>query len=518
MSQVNATIHVSASGLERDWNCTGAPLLREGLPKEPPSAAGTLGTFKHKVVLGAVQAGDPAEVFNLADDSEATFDQVKELEEHAKTLLEVFAETRPSKPAPYIETKLVELEELGMVPTGREGEFQCDMAWEGTNFFSVLDYKSGKTPVEVKGNKQLMAYAWAWMKKLGLLNSDKPVMLWIYQPEVHSWPSNHLVQMEELRKFGSDCAGKIMEMETGGQLAEGPWCIYCPVDRAKACPLKQQGRERRQEVKESAKTQAAEIGQALSEVVSMEQKVDQLLNLPKVAADIRIPEEVVFSVERALRTEADMLAVDKGNALDASDHLKVVGTLADKLEEVEMLTKKPYADAKKAVEDAFRQMRDGLKAAKLSLKNKIATHLQIEERKRQAELQRQKEEQDRIARELKAKEEAAAKLSGQAAKKAQEEAQALRNAAAEASVVKTPPPVKASGVKLKEEYSFVIPQVGKIPDRYLLKQEGPLEHKGTATVKIVEVDFATMAKDAKAGRLDKADWVEVTVTSGVSAK
>ena len=98
----------------------------------------------------------------------------------------------------------------------------------------------------------------------------------------------------------------------------------------------------------------------------------------------------------------------------------------------------------------------------------------------------------------KQQEEAAKKLKGAAAVKAEAEAQQLRNEQATASVVKPPEPAaKIDGVAAKDVWTFDIPEVAKIPERYLIKHEGALVVTGGKKIVVCEVDAGLMAKDAE---------------------
>lgn len=518
MAPVNLPLHISPSGLHRDLNCTGAPFLSQGLPKQEATPWAEAGVKAHFFVLETVKLGDPEELMNLAGIDDCSFEEAQRYQGHAEALLALTA-NRVFGSELIVEFKLNQLQELGMVPSGREGEHQLDLAWVDPKRWNVLDYKSGNTPVEVKENVQLMAYAWALMKQQGLLGSEVTVRLWVYQPSLGDGVTFWDVTTARLRAFGVDVAKKIMEAEEGGKLVEGPWCQYCPVDKAKACPLKNQGRETRKETTDMAKTSAAAIGALLGAEERAEVQQETALYLPKVAADVVIPEQVTEAIDKLVEREESMLAVTTATAEEASALLKEIGLVEGKVEDAEMLSKRPYADAKKAVEDAFRSLRAKLATSKLATKKKIGAHLEIEERKRQAEIARQKAEQDRINKELQEKEAAAAKLKGAAAKKAEQEAQELRNKAAEASVVTEPAPVaKIGGVSVKKAWTFEVAELGKIPERYLIKSEGPLTLTGTKAVTIVEIDVALMTKDAAAGRFAKADWVKASYAPAVGSR
>jgi hypothetical protein len=513
---VQAEIHVSPSGLERAMECTGFPVLAEGIPKAPQSQHAALGTKAHKAVLEDVRTGDPGATVLGDGFEDVDFETTEKWTRHAEYLLGL-AYNRVKGSEIMLERKLPALQELGMVPSGREGEHQADMVWVTSNRWNVLDYKSGKGAIEVKDNRQLMAYAWAVMKEEGLLQSQETVTLWIYQPELGKDATSWDVPMELLRAFGKEAAAKILEAEEGGQLKEGPWCTYCPVGDAGACPLVGGKKDRRSDVVTLAKAEAAELAQALERDISM--KESMALSLPESAADIVIPLAVKQKVDALIAKEAAILAVDRGNVEEVAGLLKEIGLVADKWEDAEAMAKWPYAQAKKAVEDAFDPGEKGLAAAKLSLKAKYNNHLAIEERKRQAIIAQQKAEQDKIARDLA---EAAAKAEkAKGAKKAELEAEAqkLREQQAVASVRRDPPPApKVAGIAVAEVWTFDIPDVTKIPARYLIQHQGMLTITGSKAVVILEVDGKVLTADAKAGRLEKSDWLKATKSSGASAR
>jgi len=285
------------------------------------------------------------------------------------------------------------------------------------------------------------------------------------------------------------------------------------------CPLQNKKKEGRKDVVESAKTSAAELQLALEPTTSMEMKVDQLLNLPKSADEILIPAEAQAKVEALLAKEKEMLAVDKTNLEVAAANLKEIGVVADKWDEIEMLTKKPYAEAKKAVEAAFGANAKLLAAAKISWKAKINKFYADEEKKKADAEAAQKAEQDRIAKELADKEAEAAKLKGKAKAKAEADAQELRNKAVEASVVSpVAEPPKVAGLAAKKVWTFDIPDVAKIPERYLIKYEGPLTLTGEKPVVIVQVDGKVLTGDAVAGRLKNHTWLKATSATSTNAR
>lgn len=502
-------LKISPSKLPRVWECTGFPFLAQGI-EETISAYAEMGVMAHVCTLGAVKAGDPSEVMNLVDGFDEskgiTFEIARKWEEHACIMLGVITTT------PLIEVKLAELQDLGMVPSGREGEHQADLVWldEDCSTWNILDYKSGKTAVpHPKENKQLWAYGWALMKREGLLNGSGSVRLWIYQPEVGSEPIAFLVPMEAIRAFGEECKAKIKEAEAGGQLKEGPHCTYCPVQKAKTCPLINNRKDNRREVVDMAKATASEALAPLTEIQS----------IPKLAEEIEIPAAVKEALAGLVVRESEILAVSQGNMQSASDLLKEVGIFETKVDEARAVTKKPFMEAGKAVDAAFKTVLDPLKNLKDGLKGKLQSFLEIQERARRQEEARQKEEQDRIAKELAAKEAAANKLKGAAKAKAEAEAQKLREEQAQASIVQAPAPVmKPSGVAVKEVFWFKIPDFRKIPERYLLPFQGEVSFEGPKNIVIMEIDGKTLSADAKAGRLKNFTWLTWGTSSAVSAR
>lgn len=516
---IAADIHVSPSGLQRALNCTGQPLLAEGLPN-PSSEQAQLGTIAHDCILSAVNGGDLRIVMDKIDALEGIAIDLQTAEKwqlRAADLIQLIGK-KPSKLE--VESKLSEqLQLLGMKPKGREGEHQADLIWNDKGW-NVLDYKNGKTPVpEPSQNDQVLSYAWALMKREKLKNPDEIIDLWIYQPEISREVFHGAVTVAYLKKWGEHCMDKIEEMQTGGQLQEGAWCTWCPVAKAGACPIIQRRKDNRREAVDGAKAGAAEMGQQLALSVSDERKVGELIALPKTGADITIPDDVLRTIQKLVSMEQEMLAVSKGNELQASASLKEAGIYEGKLDEIRALMKKPYLDAGKAVDEAFRAPIAQLAGVKAGYKGKLQSWLEIQERARRQEEARQKAEQDRLAAELFAKEQEALKLQGEARKKADEEAAKIRNAATEASVVPPPAePRKIAGIAAKEVFSFTIPEVGKIPDRYLIKHEGPLQIVGVKPTIIVQVDGAVLAKDAAAGRLKAATWLSYTSGKAVSAR
>lgn len=515
MTQVN--IHVSPSSLARTWECTGFPFLAAGLPKEAPTKWTAQGIDAHSVVLGAVDRRDADEVYNIADSTDADLPTAQKWRGHAAVLIELASKAR----AILVEVKLDELQELGMVPDPERGDEQhrCDMIWFDGTRWNFCDYKSGKTPVSVTRNKQLLSYAWAWMKKKGLLTAGNDIVLWIYQPEVSSEPMSWTCSIDHLIEFGRETASKILQAEEGGQLKTGEWCTWCKVAKAGACPKIINERAERKAVVDEHKAEGAHLGRSMTTNAAPAQEASpaSLIPLPVPA----LPAEVASAITELVKLEAEILAVDQGNAEVSAALLKRITVIETKAEDARLQAKAPYTEGGKAVDAFFKQALGPLGLSKASLKNKFDSHAAIEQRKRDVELKRQKDEQDRIAKELKEKEDAAAKLKGAAAKaKAAAEIQELQQKAVEASVsTPLPPPKKIAGVSSVTVYSFSIPDITKIPERYLIKsaKEVEIPETGETLLALVQLDVKVLRLDAAAGRLDKVTWLKVTKTSKTRA-
>jgi hypothetical protein len=77
---------------------------------------------------------------------------------------------------------------------------------------------------------------------------------------------------------------------------------------------------------------------------------------------------------------------------------------------------------------------------------------------------------------------------------------------------------KVSGLAAKEVWTIDISDTSKIPARYLITEAGPLVVSGDKAVVLVQLDGKVLSVDAKAGRLDKADWCKATKGTSTSAR
>ena len=111
-----------------------------------------------------------------------------------------------------------------------------DAYWiDEAGILNIADLKTGKTPVSVVNNPQLMFYT--YLMRMDLYT---PVRHWICQPLAGGWTS-HMVTEEEYVGYTMDLQGLLnsLEMENDIPLRAGEWCGYCPAKKD-LCPLYRQ--------------------------------------------------------------------------------------------------------------------------------------------------------------------------------------------------------------------------------------------------------------------------------------
>ena len=196
---------LSASGSHRWLNCTPSARLEEKYP-DSSSEAAKEGTLAHEICeLKLIRHFKPSLMprrTNTAGLNEFKKNPLyqKEMEEHTNTYLEyVKAEALKfeKKPHTVIEAK------LDLSKYIREGFGTADCVLLGGDTLQVIDFKYGKgVPVSAEKNPQLMLYALGALERFALLYKFEKVKLSIVQPRIAYEPSEYVLTVDELLKFG----------------------------------------------------------------------------------------------------------------------------------------------------------------------------------------------------------------------------------------------------------------------------------------------------------------------------
>lgn len=206
----NLTGHavLSPSASSRWLYCTASPAMSVGEPNTSSKAA-ERGTMLHTQAENCLLNGTDANTGIEEDDAivQAYIDYVRAING------ELFVENR-----------------LSLLPiTGEPAKGTADAIVIGDKKLSVVDLKTGMTPVDAKNNSQLRIYALAALEEYSFFDDIQEVDLIIVQPAIDNI-SKETMSIEALQEFGlfvSAQAGKIHE----GNVEFAPSqtaCKYCP--------------------------------------------------------------------------------------------------------------------------------------------------------------------------------------------------------------------------------------------------------------------------------------------------
>lgn len=199
---------LSPSASSRWLYCTASPAMSVGEPNTSSKAA-ERGTLLHTQAENCLLTGTDAASGIEEDDVivQTYVDYVRGIEG------ELFVENR-----------------LSLMPiTGEKAKGTADAIVIGDKKLSVVDLKTGMTPVDAKNNSQLRIYALAALEEYSFFDDIKEVDLIIVQPAIDSI-SKETMSIEALQEFGlfvATQAGKIHE----GDVEFAPSktaCKYCP--------------------------------------------------------------------------------------------------------------------------------------------------------------------------------------------------------------------------------------------------------------------------------------------------
>lgn len=481
-------IKKSPSRLHRLMNCPGSGKLAENIV-EFTNPAALKGREAHAIVLGALQKEDPS----LAEGTEYAA--------HADFLYSVIAGVEKFE----VERFLPALQYLGMTLEGREGEHQADLIYWHEGVLYVLDYKSGAEPVSPIGNEQLMAYAWAYCTEEDVW--PKKIRLEIYQPKANRLIWAHVISGEKLKAWGFEVQARMKEVDEGKEVKEGEWCKWCPA--ASVCPLKLQAKQDRQDRKELIVAEGLQVLQ-LAPALDLD-------SLEKLKAQLATFTEPIVEKAKELKTMAEaMNPLTTETAQACSDLLARATTLEKQIKDSKAVVKAPLLEMTKAADSAFDTPLDLAGQAKALAKARLTELGERQEASRRAQEATRLAEQARLDEEARKAAEMALKAKGKAKVEAEAKAAELVQKAAEASVVKSAEEApKVAGVSTGKAWTAEIPQVGAVPEKYLIKHEGPLKVDKKTAYSIVQVDGALIIRDAE--KLQGKPWLKLSSVATVKA-
>lgn len=229
------------SGAERYFNCAGSPALIAALPPEailPDPDYTKAGVAAHAAWAECLREGlDTWEVAHLE------WEGVKLTEDDLKAGQVYLDAVRPI-PRPGALEVLVEW--FHHAPAIHEQAYSTlDLAVIGGNFAEITDYKHGEgIYVKAERNLQLMGYA-------ALLLDAYPHLCYFYlrivQPRCQPYqgPSEWEISADDLRTWIETELKPAMDRSSeylrnpdrhAVPIKAGPWCRFCPVQKALACP------------------------------------------------------------------------------------------------------------------------------------------------------------------------------------------------------------------------------------------------------------------------------------------
>ncbi len=216
---------LGASSCERWWNCPASVRLSKGIPKRESGAA-SRGTAAHAVAETCLREGQDAEslidrtvegVVITPETAEAVQIYVDGCREWMHPGVMWGVETRGEVPAPYEGAPVA----VSVV------DFYALDALDRT--LHVADFKHGRDPVTVHGNRQLRCGALAllytnphWWDYVDTINVA------IYQPHAGGVKRDSF-PVSELRDFEAGLRDAVARTQAPDSPASaGAWCRYCP--------------------------------------------------------------------------------------------------------------------------------------------------------------------------------------------------------------------------------------------------------------------------------------------------
>lgn len=468
-------IKVSPSSLPRVMVC-GASAVEAANYDDPPGLAAEIGTEKHHALMLAHIHGD-----SEADSAIASSVLIKD---HRDALNQVLtAKGQMLKlwggKAPddlQVERKL-NMNPLGMPPTGRENEWQADYSWTDDKHGHVLDYKSGTTEYAAPDEND---QGFSYLSRMVIEDDLEGGYFHICQPQKFgSVQSSKFISREQLEKWSAGVTHHLKALKSGlAVYSPSPEaCGWCPARRD--CEAAKGQTQERKDARDSVKAEALALGDAGGEALQVR------TGLP----------EFILALDDATVREANKLEAS-ANMYDVitADNQEEVGRLLNLITKTEKvvedrrkLGKKPILDLSAAWDGAFKEAGAPLARAKDGLKTRFETYVR---------------EVNRLAAEANAKIEAE--------RIAHEKAVALAEKKGKAAPPPPPPsapvpaPVSSASVKITKVKMFKLKDLEKVPKQYLLT---------TANEPII-------AAAVKAGQIPIGEnaWIKVWIEDKVSSK
>ena len=466
---------LSPSIFHRARLCPGSVNLSDTLPPTQ-SISADRGTAMHYALQSALVARDTTILH------ESGLQDLEEVDLCLKAY-EQICRILPDDTDVAVEYK-VDLKPWGFEETGRKNEHCIDIAWIDGDVGYIVDFKSGKTPVQrADCNEQNLTYAVPFAKKHKL----KKVVGSICQPRIFDvldtavYDKAQLEQHDETMSIVSELVNQGGNFNPSDDACE--WCRAKGICNARKNLL--------QEMKQNKEIQELEVVETIE---APERAIT-------VVADKSIVEPIVImnqmAIEKAEQLLGQAMAVEVFNDKDADE----AGTLLQQITKFEgaverqrKKVKAPVLELGKKVDEVAKQALAPLRVGKDELKAELNRYISEQREKEEAEAQKAVEEARKRA-------EDADKAEGDPSDK--KTPQNSSQAEIQAPVARVQPvKKKIANVKVKTVTEWRVPDIEKVPKMFMIsKTNDPL------------IDAAV-----KDGQLDDADWIEITRTEKVISK
>lgn len=373
-------ISVSPSSLDRVNLCGASAVEAARLPKAPSSAVQERGTDMHLVLATALVDSDTAALalFPGRDMNNplAAKGQLNEL-------------WNKKQPDDLLVERKHDLTFLGMVPTGRENEWQSDAEWTEAKVGYVADYKSGTTDYgDVNESQQFRSYLAAKVRTEGLAGG----YLVLVQPAKFAKVQlSRFFTQEELESWSTETKGYLNDIRDGHSVAASynpspKACAWCP---AKAtCEAAKGAAQERKNERDDVQSQALILGGAAAA-----KPLELKTNMPEVI--LALDAETVGNAQDLQSKALGFAEITDENADEAGKLRQLITKTLGVVEDRRKIGKRPILDLGNAWEAIFKDASNPLNAGKDHLSRLIAAYDSERLRKAQeAEEQRKKQEED----------------------------------------------------------------------------------------------------------------------------